>query len=223
MIRTTVISGNYNGRRKMNIYRKLIRTIKNIYFKYFNAHVKCNNGNISCEKGAKILFGKNSKIELNGKLGLNKNMITGYNGRSSILRLDKNSKLIVNGKFNLFYGADVILFENAVLELGSGYINSDCKIRCHESIKIGNGCAISHDFTIMDSDSHAINGVRNKKEIVIGDHVWIGTRVTVLSGVKIGDGAVIAAGAVVKDDVPAGALVGGCPARVLRENVTWEE
>ncbi len=58
---------------------------------------------------------------------------------------------------------------------------------------------------------------------MIGDWVWIGCRATVLKGVTIGDGAVVAAGSVVTRDVPPAALVGGNPARVLRERVTWEE
>lgn len=56
----------------------------------------------------------------------------------------------------------------------------------------------------------------------MGNHVWIGTRVTLLPGVTVGDGAVIAAGAVVTKDVPAGALVGGVPAKVLKEHVEWK-
>ena len=51
---------------------------------------------------------------------------------------------------------------------------------------------------------------------------WIGMGATILSGVTIGDGAIIAAGSVVNKDVPANALVGGVPARVLRENVVWK-
>ena len=58
--------------------------------------------------------------------------------------------------------------------------------------------------------------------IVIGNHVWIGARAIILKGVIIGDGAIIAAGAVVTHDVPAYTLAGGVPAKVIREGVEWK-
>lgn len=53
--------------------------------------------------------------------------------------------------------------------------------------------------------------------VVIGNGVWIGANVTILGGVNIGDGAVVAAGAVVTKDVPAKTLVGGVPAKIIKQ------
>jgi hypothetical protein len=58
---------------------------------------------------------------------------------------------------------------------------------------------------------------------VIGDRVWIGCGATVLSGVSIGDGAVVGAASVVTADVPAGVVVAGTPARVIHEGVSWNQ
>ena len=74
----------------------------------------------------------------------------------------------------------------------------------------------------MDSDAHELDGNRNTNPVHIGNHVWIGTRVTILNGVNIGEGAVIAAGSLVTKDVPAGSLVGGVPAKVIKEKVEWK-
>lgn len=148
----------------------------------------------------------------------------GKNGRSSILRMDAGSSVNVKGNFNFFYGADIILFENAVLELGNNsFINCDCKIRCHMHITIGDNCAISHDFIVMDADAHKLNGKKLIQSVHIGNHVWIGTRVTILKGVTIGDGAIIAAGSVVTKSIPPKVMAAGVPARIIKENVEWEE
>lgn len=167
-----------------------------------------------------LKINRTAALNLKGNLVLNANRM-GRNGRSSILRMDENSTLDCAG-FQFMYGADIILFKGAHLVLGkNSFINSDCKIRCHKEITIGENCAISHDFTVMDSDAHELNGSRNTNPVHIGNHVWIGTRVTILNSVIVGDDAVIAAGALVTKDVPARALVGGVPARVLKENVEW--
>ncbi len=180
-------------------------------------------GEIVCDLIDHLIISKSSKITLNGKLYLNTNRM-GYNGRSSILRMDDKSTLDVRGDFKFMYGADIILFSKSLLSLGKGsYINSDCKIRCHKEIIIGEYCAISHDFTIMDSDAHSINGHKDIKPVHIGNHVWIGTRVTILKGVTIGNGAIIAAGSVVVNDIPEKCLAAGIPAKVIKENVTWGE
>lgn len=174
---------------------------------------------LGCEDWLKL--DKKSKLILHNSLTLNANRM-GKNGRSSILRMDENSVLECHG-FSFMYGADIILFKDSHLALGKGsFINSDCKIRCHKEITIGEGCAISHDFTVMDSDAHELDGNRNTNPVHIGNHVWIGTRVTILNGVNVGDGAVIAAGSLVTKDVPAGSLVGGVPAKVIKEKVEWK-
>ena len=60
------------------------------------------------------------------------------------------------------------------------------------------------------------------KPVTIGNHVWICSNSIVLKGVTIGDGAIIAAGAVVTKDVPSKCMVGGNPAKIIRTNVDWQ-
>jgi len=171
---------------------------------------------------SKVILASTSRIKIGGSLKLNCNCIKN-NGRTTILRMDDNSKLNIGTDFEVFYGGDIICFKNSMLKIGSGFCNSNVKIRCTSRIEIGNDVAISHDVTIMDSDAHSViqNGYKNTIPIIIGDHVWIGSRAIILKGVKIGNGAIIAAGAVVTKDVPPHSMVAGVPSKVIKNNLEW--
>lgn len=108
-----------------------------------------------------------------------------------------------------------------MLIIGNSYINSNCTLRVTNKITIGNGCAIAWNVSIMDSEFHCIDSKLNAQPIIIEDHVWIGANATILPGVTVGYGAIVAAGAVVKNNVPPKCLVAGIPARIIRENVEW--
>ena len=123
--------------------------------------------------------------------------------------------------FLLLSGCMIYIGENAILKVHSGYINHDARINCQSSISIGKNTHIAEQVIIMDTDSHQLEGSVKTAPIVIGDNVWIGVRCTILKGVYIGDGAVVAAGSVVTKSVPARALVGGVPAKVLRTEIQW--
>lgn len=97
---------------------------------------------------------------------------------------------------------------------------------------IGNYCSIAPEVDFLMDGEHAYKGIStypfatryldkaidtlSKGDITIDDDVWIGFRATVMSGVHIGQGAVVAAGAVVTKDVPPYAIVGGVPAKVIK-------
>ncbi len=104
-------------------------------------------------------------------------------------------------------------------------MNPSSTITCFDHITIGSDCAISWNTNILDGNGHdlVVGGVPRPKSqpVSIGNHVWIGTGVIVLPGVRIGNGAVVAAGSVVTSDVPEGVLVAGNPARIIRDAVSW--
>lgn len=178
--------------------------------------------NIIPYKGTYFCIDSSAKSEIFGRLRLNTNCFQ-ENGRITNLRLDENSRLEVNGDFDIYYGGDIICFPESELILGSGFCNSNLTLRCTERIVIGDGAAISHNVTIMDSDAHEIIGSRRAKTqpVIIGNHVWIGSGAKILKGVKVGEGAVVGSGAVVTHDVPENCLVAGAPARIIKRGIHW--
>ena len=104
----------------------------------------------------------------------------------------------------------------AKIEIGNGtYLNRNTLVHASTLVHIGVDCKVSWDVVIMDTDMHSIPGKESDKPVFIEDDVWIGCRVIILKGVRIGHDAVIAAGSVVTKDVPPETVVGGVPARVL--------
>lgn len=173
-------------------------------------------------RGVKISLAPTASISGEGVLRLGPKW-EGLRSLPSVLNIGERAQLIVNGDFAIYTGFHVSINNGATLVLGEGYINNGVVMDCFDSITIGDGVVISKGVTIRDSDNHSINGSREvSAPVVIGDRVWIGINATVLKGVHIGSGAVVAAGAVVARDVPENALVGGVPARMIKENVTWE-
>ena len=99
-------------------------------------------------------------------------------------------------------------------------INAGCKFQDQGGIFIGNDVLIGHAVVLatlnhdLDPDHRAD---LYPAPIHIGDKVWIGSNSTILAGVTIGEGAVVAAGAVVTKDVPPRTIVGGVPAKVIKQ------
>lgn len=100
------------------------------------------------------------------------------------------------------------------------FINSGCHFQDQGGIVIGDGTLIGHNV-VLATINHDLSPANNRKNhyapIIIGSHVWIGSNATILPGVRIGDWAVVAAGAVVTKDIPALTVAGGVPARVLKK------
>jgi len=111
-------------------------------------------------------------------------------------------------------------------------IGHNCSFAVARSITIGRSCRIAIGVRIFDSPGHPVDPVarlagkppepEDVRPIVIEDNVWIGNNVIVMPGVTIGQGSVIAAGAVVMTSVPPNVLAAGNPARQVRSLVQRE-
>lgn len=169
-----------------------------------------------------IQMNPGAKMNLKAKLTTGTRMIRKSRTETRIL-LENNANMTVLGDFSAYADSYIRVFPGGCLVLHGGFINENAKIFCGDVIEIGEGAKIGRDVIIRSYDGHTIDidGYRIAEPIKIGCHVWIGQAAMILKGVTIGDGAVVAAGAIVTKDVPAHSIVAGVPAKVIRENVDW--
>jgi acetyltransferase-like isoleucine patch superfamily enzyme len=193
-------------------------------FKTIGLNLKCReNARVIAFKNVAIRVERTARIDGHGVLWLGARWRGAYLLPSTLL-MERGARLSVTSLFKFFGGFQVLVGSGAILELNSGYMNRNGTIICLRHITIGRDVFISANVVIRDNDGHNLigSGQEMSKPITIGNHVWIGMNVIILKGVTIGDDAVIAAGAVVTKNVPPRSMVGGVPARVIRENIEWE-
>ncbi|WP_062018159.1 DapH/DapD/GlmU-related protein [Aureimonas sp. AU4] len=152
------------------------------------------------------------------------------NGAANLLPSDSASARLRNG----IYRTTGVRIGRGTLLAGGIYINGDrltigsdcfvnrfCYFDLSDEIRIGNGVEIGTHCVFLTSN-HEIGGRERRAgriqpaPVTVGDGAWIGTRVTILPGVSIGRGAVIAAGSVVLRSVPENTMAAGVPAVVKR-------
>lgn len=114
----------------------------------------------------------------------------------------------------------------------TSHLKSNTYIECNGGVEIGSYFHPGRNLTILSSN-HNYEGASmlpyDKEDILcpvkVGNYVWCGLNVTILAGVTIGDGAILAAGSVITKDVPPLALVGGVPAKVIkyRDKVHYDD
>lgn len=94
-------------------------------------------------------------------------------------------------------------------------------------VSIGSRCLFSNEITLRTGDSHSIlnmggQRINPSKDIIIGDHVWVGQQVVILKGANIGAESIIGTRALVTGkQFEEGVIIAGSPAKVIKENVTW--
>lgn len=154
----------------------------------------------------------------------------------------KDARLIrmpihVRGKKSIVYGKGLTvgywgrLSVTGRLLLGKNVVIGDfVQIEAHTKIEIGNDVLIASRVFITDTNHGNYSGeiqsdinttpnerVLNKKEVIIGDRVWIGENVSILPGVFIGEGCIIGANAVVTKSFPPGCILAGVPAKIIKK------
>ena len=185
-------------------------------------------GPVEKKSKLKIEFSKNSnnnvlivgkKIALEGEVlfkGNNNSAIfSGQNGKKVRLKIDFNNaddSLFFWGKGSTSYGS------------GNRAIIRGSKVQC----LVGDDCMFSHNITIRTSDMHTIFDLNSKQKInndgdvIISSHVWIGQDVLMLKNSSVGFGSIIGSKSLIVSHIPAYSVAVGTPAKVLRENCSWD-
>ena len=150
---------------------------------------------------------------------------------AGMLFLGRDLELQVGRKGEIRFGRFVwvgdgtkIRCHEGVVEIGDKTVfGQECTISAYQRVRIGEQCVIADRAMFIDFD-HGVTEVERpirvqgiyKRDTIVGSNVWVGYGACVLRGVRVGDNSIIGTNAVVTKDVPANAVVGGVPARVLR-------
>jgi hypothetical protein len=119
----------------------------------------------------------------------------------------------------------LVVTNGGTLDFAGFRLGRGCLLACQERITLGAGGGIA-EYSVVRDAMHRPNvpledNVFDTRPVLIGEDVGIGAHSTILYGVTIGDAAVVAAGAVVLDDIPAGKTAAGVPARVVGDGRNW--
>lgn len=138
-------------------------------------------------------------------------------------------KIIFRGKCFLGTGIRLNIAESGILTFGRNVnITAASAIDCQREIIFGDGCLVSWDNLFIDGDHHNIFDAEGKltnspRNILIGSHVWIGCRCLILKGANIAENCVVAAGSVVNGKFAiSNAIIAGSPAKIVKENISWQ-
>ena len=148
--------------------------------------------------------------------------------RNDITLLNVRGKMFVDGDlYHIGRGCRIDVAENTELKIGKGgFINPFTNIIVRNGVTIGNDTYISWNCQILDEDYHEVSydgRTEKDKKIEIGNHVWMGTGVSIYQGTKIADGCVVAANSVVRGNFEKeNCIIGGNPAKIIKENISWK-
>lgn len=149
--------------------------------------------------------------------------------KKSLIAIKGNGKIVLNGTVGFCQGIVLEAYDGEI-EFGKNFrCNYSCSIYSQDSIiKFGENISLGWNVVIKNNDGHNIveNGMIKPKSdsINIGDHCWICSNVDILKGVNIGNDCVVAYKSIVTRSYEGNnLLLAGCPAKIIKSNINWEE
>jgi acetyltransferase-like isoleucine patch superfamily enzyme len=139
------------------------------------------------------------------------------------LEIDRGATLRIGRWAWIGHATKIRVHEGEVSIGAKTVIGQECTVSAFQHVSIGRECIIADRVMLIDFD-HGVTEVDRpirqqgiyKRDVRVGHNVWMGYGACVLRGVKVGDNAILGTGSVVTREVPANAVVGGVPARVIR-------
>ncbi|MFP2769114.1 acyltransferase [Oceanisphaera sp. KMM 10153] len=190
--------------------------------------IKKKGGNISASPDSYLIW---NKIKLSGR---GNQLIVLGNGkfrRCVISIRGENNTIEIEDGANISFSTLEIVGNNCLIQIGKktdiggAYLSAKGE---GTRLTIGEHCMFSRNINVMTYDGHPIYDVDTReilnhpRDIHIGNNVWVAANASILKGVTVSDGSIIAFGAVVTKNVEEKTIVAGTPARVIKSNISWE-
>jgi acetyltransferase-like isoleucine patch superfamily enzyme len=144
-------------------------------------------------------------------------------GPKVVLQIGRRGRIELGRWSWVGHGTKIRCHEGVVSIGAKTVLGQECTISAYQHVSIGRECVIADRVMLIDFDHGMVEVDRPirlqgiyKRDVRVGNNVWVGYGACILRGVTVGDNAVIGTNAVVTRDVPANAVVGGVPARVIR-------
>jgi acetyltransferase-like isoleucine patch superfamily enzyme len=144
-------------------------------------------------------------------------------GPRVVLQIGKQARIELGRWSWLGHGTKIRCHEGVVSIGAKTVMGQECTISAYQHVSIGRECVIADRVMLIDFDHGVVEVDRPvrlqgiyKRDVRVGNNVWIGYGACILRGVTVGDNAIVGTSSVVTRDVPANAVVAGVPARVIR-------
>jgi acetyltransferase-like isoleucine patch superfamily enzyme len=138
-------------------------------------------------------------------------------------------KVIFKGSCYLGHGTKINVTDSGTLTFGRNVnFTAESSVDCQKEIIFGERCLVSWESLFIDGDYHKMFDAQGRhtnppQAIIIGDHVWFGCRCLILKGVSVADDCVIAAGSLLNGTYNnPNSIIAGSPAKIVKENITWQ-
>lgn len=183
---------------------------------------KCILGKGRYHESCRFIAQRNGELNIEDGVSLaEKSEVCTIGGK---IRIAKNVKIGHDCMIRATCGGETVIEENCTIQFMSNVISS-----LYAKIYIGKDCMLSYAVFIRAGNSHNIMDLstgenlnkNEKRNVILGEHVWCGMRSTIFSGCQIGNGSIVGANTFVNKKFPNNCCIVGNPARIVRKSVAW--